>query len=314
MLTEKDHINIELYLSKQLQGEEKRSFEAELHSRPELMEEARFQRKLSQGLQIIGERKERTELKEYLNNIKTENTPSKGKTISFGEPKAIKKETRVIPMWQQNAFRIALAASFVGFLAVGSYYLFIKADSTNNTAILQTQSDSTKSNENPIKQVGEPIQDELLAFNENQKLSDAYYNDLPKFRSDAPSDLVNGIEFYYSKKPKEALKAFPKSLPVIKSEYSEAQKDSVQNRIDNITFYRGLSYLINKEDKNAIKDLQIASKSSDITIQEFATWYLALAYLHNNQINNAETTLKEIQNNEDSRFAPKASEILKKIK
>ncbi len=313
MLTEKDHINIELYLSKKLQGDEKSSFEAELRSRPELMEEARFQRKLSQGLQIIDERKERTELKDYLNNIKAENTVPEGKVISFGEPKATQKETKVISMWQQNAFRMALAASFVGFLAVGSYYLFIKTDPSNNTAN-NTKPDSTKANDEPIKQIEKPKQDELLALNDNQKLSDAYYNDLPKFRADAPSDLINGIEFYYAKKSKEALKVFPKGLPVIKNDYSEAQKDSVQNRIDNLTFYRGLSYLSNKEAKNAIKDLQIASKSSDITIQEFSTWYLALAYLRNNQIKEAKVTLQEIQENEDSRFAPKASEVLKKIK
>jgi hypothetical protein len=313
MLTEKDHINIELYLSKKLQGDEKSSFEAELRSRPELMEEARFQRKLSQGLQIIDERKERTELKDYLNNIKAENTVPEGKVISFGEPKATQKETKVISMWQQNAFRIALAASFVGFLAVGTYYLFMQTDPSNNTAN-NTKPDSTKTSEEPIKQIEEPKQDELLALNDNQKLSDTYYNDLPKFRSDAPSDLVNGIEFYYAKKSKEALKVFPKSLPVIKNDYSEAQKDSVQNRIDNLTFYRGLSYLSNKEAKNAIKDLQIASKSSDITIQEFSTWYLALAYLRNNQISEAKVTFQEIQANEDSRFAPKASEVLKKIR
>jgi hypothetical protein len=206
-----------------------------------------------------------------------------------------------------------LAASFVGFLAVGTYYLFMQADPTDNTAN-NTKPDSTKSSKEPIKQIEEPKQDELLALNDNQKLSDDYYNDLPKFRSDAPSDLVKGIEFYYAKKSKEALKVFPKGLPVIKSDYSESQKDSVQNRIDNITFYRGLSYLSNKEAKNAIKDLKIASKSSDITIQEFSTWYLALAYLRNNLIPEAKATLREIKENEDSRFAPKAGELLKKIK
>jgi hypothetical protein len=313
MLTEKDHINIELYLSKKLQGDEKTSFEAELRTRPELMEDASFQRKLSQGLQLIEERKERADLKDYLNNIKAENTTPKGNVISFGESKVAKKETKVISIWQQGAFRMALAASFVGFLAVGSYYLFIKTDPSNNTAN-NTKTDSTKSNEEPIKQIEEAKQGELLALNDSQKLSDAYYNDLPKFRSDAPSDLVNGIEFYYAKKSKEALKTFPKGLPIIKSAYSEAQKDSVQNRVDNITFYRGLSYLSNKEAKSAIKDLQIASKSNDITIQEFSAWYLALAYLRNNQIQEAKVILQEIQGNEDSRFAPKASEILKKIK
>lgn len=305
MITVKDLDKIELYLSKKFSVDEKKAFENELLQRPELLEETKFQRLLNIEIKIQKQERIKKYNTDFLEKINQSTTDKE-------EPKATQKETKVVSMWQQNTFRIALVASFVGFLAISTYYLFTQTDPINNTA--DNKPDSTKSTKEPIKQIEAPKQDELLALNDNQKLSDAYYNDLPKFRSDAPSDLINGIELYYANKPKEALKALPKGLPVIKNDYSDAQKDSVQNRIDNIAFYRGLSYLSNKDAKNAIRDLQIASKSSDITIQEFSTWYLALAYLRNNQVKDAKATLQEIQENEDSRFTTKSNEILKKIK
>ena len=320
MLSEKDYNNIESYLSKELQGEQKTTFEAELRSRSELMEEARLQRKISQGLQILAKRNERQELTIFLDKVKAEmpleTAALESKVISFEDPISNKNEVKVIPMWQTNTFRMALAASFVGALAVGNYYLFLKDEPTQGIA---TNKPKIETGETPkeiitISPNRSLPKEELLAFNDNQKLADSYYTDLPKFRSDVPSDLVSGIEAYYANKPEEAIKQLSKRFPTFKSDNTQTQNDSIQNRIDNLTLYRGLSHFKNKEALKAIQDLSIASKSEDIIIHEFADWYLALAYLKNNQITEAKKTLEEIRENDDSRFNGKALEILGKIK
>lgn len=320
MLTKKDNINIELYLSKELQGEEKVSFESELRSRPELMEEARFQMKILKGVQIIETRKKRSELKDYLNKInaepKIENSSDKNnsKIISLESSTVTTKEKKVISIWFQNHFRIALAASFAGILAIGSYYLSIN-DKTPTIAKIGSPKIKNKP-VLPSEKVKDQEfkQEELLALNDNQKLSDSYFTDVPEFRSDVPANLVKGINAFYLKDSKKALKLLPEVLPKIKEQYLQEQKDSVQNQIDNITFYRGVSYLKIKDLKNAIKNLEIASNSSDETIKEFSVWYLALAYLRDNQIKLSKNILHQIETTEESRFANKATELSNKIK
>jgi hypothetical protein len=320
MLTEKDNINIELYLSKELKGEEKVSFESELRSRPELMEEARFQMKIFKGLQIIETRKKRSELTDYLNKIKAEskieNSSDKtnGRIISLKDSEVATKEKKVISIWFQNPFRIALAASFAGILAIGSYYLSIN-DKTPTIAKIDSPKIKNKPELSSEKIKDQEFkQEELLALNDNQKLSDSYFTEVPEFRSDVPANLVKGINAFYMKDSKKALKLLPKVFPDIKEYYLQEQKDSVQNQIDNITFYRGVSYLKIKDLKNAIENLEIASNSSDETIKEFSVWYLALAYLRDNQIKHCKNILHQIETTEESRFANKATELLNKIK
>lgn len=109
MLTEEDYISIDLYLFKKLKGNEKIAFETELRSRPELMEEVRFQFKLLKGLQ----EREREVLRVFLAQVKNENSL------------VVKERTlrgKIIFLWQQNSIKLAIAASIICVLGF-VYYL-----------------------------------------------------------------------------------------------------------------------------------------------------------------------------------------------
>jgi len=115
MLIEEDHINIDLYLSKKLEGQKKIAFEAELRGRPELMEEVRFQFKLLKGMQEIEKKREREVLRVFLAKVKNENhLVLKERTL----------RGRIVFLWRQNASKLAIAASFIGIL--GAIYFLTK--------------------------------------------------------------------------------------------------------------------------------------------------------------------------------------------
>lgn len=317
MLTEKDHINLELYLSKKLEGSEKLSFEQELRLRPELMAEAKVQRKISLGLQELAKRKETEELRSFLEDVKKE-LVLETKEVSFVETSNHKKTGKIISLWNQSSFRLAIAASFAAIMGVVSYLFLTNKETINDVAdIKPSRKDSSWSISNPSFRVDSKKykeNTELLAMNENEKLYNQYYTDLPQFKGGLQADLVEGVNKYHQGKYKESLSILSKYEPSIGSNYSETQKDSVQNLIDNLAIYKGLCYLKLNQNAQAGIYLSTASQSNDPTINEFANWYLALNYIKTNQIDSAKIVLTEIINNEDSRFVTKANELLNKIK
>lgn len=79
---------------------------------------------------------------------------------------------------------------------------------------------------------------------------------------------------------------------------------------DEDRYYLGLSYLLNKQYKEAIQEFETTKIKSNRFSQEI-NWYLSLTYLLNQQNNKAKKVLKSIKTN-DWKYT-KAVELLKKL-
>lgn len=79
-------------------------------------------------------------------------------------------------------------------------------------------------------------------------------------------------------------------------------------------YYIGLSYLANKETRNAIPYLKNASNTFSPILKQKATWYLALAYLRNGDKTEAMQIFEKYGSDNKSIYHKQAKDVLKIIR
>jgi hypothetical protein len=110
-------------------------------------------------------------------------------------------------------------------------------------------------------------------------------------------DLQSGMAAYDAKDYKTAATAL--------SKYSAKGGDNAAR------VYLGISRLLTGQEKQAIQPLALAAQSVEPPIQEAALWYLSLAYLANDQPDEAQHTLRLLP--VDGIFGEQRQELLKKM-
>jgi hypothetical protein len=138
----------------------------------------------------------------------------------------------------------------------------------------------------------------------SEKLYRKYYTHynadvIVRTQNNKGSQLESGLQAYYRHEYDKAITIFS----------SIAETDS-GNYLAK--FYRGLTYLETGEQNAAIKSFRDIPDTWDSPFIEHRNWYLALALLHNNNIPEAESLLRQINNN-GGFYAGKAGEILKQL-
>lgn len=81
-----------------------------------------------------------------------------------------------------------------------------------------------------------------------------------------------------------------------------------KNYDSNAQFYLGLSYLLNNKTVDAIGALERTVDTATPPILEVAQWYLALAYIKNEQVPNAKNLLNNLTTNEE--YGERATNLL----
>ena len=90
--------------------------------------------------------------------------------------------------------------------------------------------------------------------------------------------------------------------------FTNHQKESYD---PNVQFYLGITQLLNKNPQKAVPTLERAVDSTAPPVQEAAQWYLALAYISNDQIPAAKSVLQTLQYNPI--YENKATEMLQEL-
>jgi hypothetical protein len=139
----------------------------------------------------------------------------------------------------------------------------------------------------------------LDAFNENYKPNFEDNFQTKNFDLKFDSNIKNGIAAYKSKN-------FDYAINLLKT---VATQNSDEIVIKN--YYLGVSFLAKNKVENAISSLLIAQKCTNTTIKDNADWYLALAYLKQNDKANMKAAFEKIATNKNSPYCKKAESLLK---
>ncbi len=205
---------------------------------------------------------------------------AKKKQESIGRLRAIHEELeaeghfdepKIIPFYQTTWFRYA--ASLTGILIIAGV-LFFRSNNTIDTAtsIATIQKDSISS---------------------PQSIDDKK-NTEPSTKSNMKPDAIQ-----YGK---------PNNTLILFEEYYTPLKDSIA-KIPHL--YDGLNALEVGDLDKAITQLKMVENSDNVTLKDYADWYLALAYLRNDQKKEAINVLKAIDHN--SIYKKQADSLLSKL-
>ncbi|QDK78883.1 hypothetical protein EXU85_09810 [Spirosoma sp. KCTC 42546] len=132
--------------------------------------------------------------------------------------------------------------------------------------------------------------------------SDELVKDFPSgtFSPDARTQLLDALATYKSGKYDQVI-AQLSTLP--------ADKKSIHYK----NYFLGLSYLANKQPKEAIPLLNKALSAPSAKIRQKSEWFLALAYVKNGQKEKALPILKTISTDKANPFQSLAKQVVKKI-
>jgi len=123
------------------------------------------------------------------------------------------------------------------------------------------------------------------SLSDTQKLGQKYLKPLPMLTNPDPNskdDYDMAFTAYDSRQYSEATKYFEKYL-------------EKSNKEENIKLYLGIAQLYAYKYKDALITLNSLKESEDSFVQIHITWYLALAYLHNDEEDRAKALLKQLK-------------------
>ncbi len=139
----------------------------------------------------------------------------------------------------------------------------------------------------------------------NETLFAEYYEPYPNLASSVRGELTEGklqdaLQQYDARAYKATLELLQKILAI-----------DPENAAAN--FYAGVSYLKIEESERAVASLQKALALNDPKFSEPAEWYLALAYLQKNDVENTRARLKEILA-KDRAFKEQAARLSERLR
>jgi len=145
----------------------------------------------------------------------------------------------------------------------------------------------------------------LLFFSDpsSQELFDEYYrpyyNVLTSGERSGEKTEMDAMSLYERGRYQEAITAFQEEIKDPSSQTA-------------LVFYLGLSYLAADQPLKAIENIEKVISGPASVLQEPAQWYLGLAYLKAEDIENAQRVFREIQNTSGS-YQDQSSEILDQL-
>jgi hypothetical protein len=279
-LSEETFNEIHRYLSGAGTQEERADFERRLETDEILAAEVRTQRRIRSGLKA-------NEYKKLFKEIHAE-LQSEGALPINPQP----GEKREISIWWPY---MAAAASVL--LAIGLIWYF--NSTPKNTPIA--------SETPPIEKPA--IQDTSIRI-EPAKTPDTTKTITPKekparptapnvIKSDFFADYFNANVTLESPFPKEKLGISPSAFR--------------QWRSDTAHVYEGVRYLAQLESKLALQELAQVENSRFSQVKIQTEWYIALAYLQQNDLKNCKEQLKKVIANPENTYSRQAMELLGKI-
>ena len=308
-LKPEDIKQINLYLHQLMEKDELQAFEIKLKNNPELAGEVEV-RRIAQVYQFI---KTKDQLKELRDQMMADGELKEKKDdLPIGSIPGIKKEEspesdepttgKVISLWPK---RLALAAAILGVMSVGAWFLINQKNPSKDIA--------TKPSIEQEDGKTEPVNPSTIDM-VNGLLSEARQP-----RENVPDALKDAVKAFESEKNEEAIKLLrnQKGNVIVKpgkdGEYGASQEEI--EMADPVfeayrKFYLGVSYLQKGDSQKALVYLKQVKKP----LVGDARWYMALAYLKNNQPVLARPILKEISSNTNAPYSSEAELLLKELK
>ena len=308
-LKPEDIKQINLYLHQLMEKDELQAFEIKLKNNPELAGEVEV-RRIAQVYQFI---KTKDQLKELRDQMMADGELKEKKDdLPIASIPGIKREEglnndesstgKVISMWPK---RLALAAAILGVMSVGAWFLINQKNPSKDIA--------TKPSIEQEDGKTEPVNPSTIDM-VNGLLSEARQP-----RENVPDALKDAVKAFESEKNEEAIKLLrnQKGNVIVKpgkdGEYGASQEEI--EMADPVfeayrKFYLGVSYLQKGDPQKALVYLKQVKKP----LVGDARWYMALAYLKNNQPVLARPILKEISSNTNAPYSSEAELLLKELK
>jgi tetratricopeptide (TPR) repeat protein len=202
-----------------------------------------------------------------------------------------KKETNIISISKKSRFAIwQIAAAFIGLVGViglmwnymsdhstQTNQVIVNVDNDSTQHIVQTDSLTNKSNENPIVQ--SPALKDKIIFNPVAEPEILAYANLANEIYDEPSNLYSNLK---SDNNENSQNEYTQSLQLFKrKEYKKALTklgSPTKNEESNIAYLRGHIYFNLKDYNAAIKYWEPITKDDLLPHYNEARWYLLLAY------------------------------------
>jgi len=265
---------IDRFLLNQMNSDEKKNFESHMDNNPGLKKTVDAQKL------IVEEIKERESfmaiLEEAENSAKLESNKS---ASSIKEEKISNNKHKTFQL--NYKWTLSIAAAIIGI----AFIIWQPHKSSNqdifNTYTLAYASSNILESDNTIKTRGGNIFFENLNPTDNSKISEA-------------------LNLYYNKEY-GAAKAIFEQVLVPKEKNNE------------LVLYMAICQLFSSDINNAINNLTYLSSLKNYVFKDQVNYYLALAYIKNNQISKARTVLSNIQKS-DSEYATTAAEMLNKMR
>lgn len=240
-----------------------------------------------------------------------------------------KERASTLPIW----IKVAVAASVIGILALGIVW-FLPQKSTElktskaNTNIPTNQVTTANKSQSPVAGTtldSTAFPSSVAAVTEQNKGAQKdSLNVLPKakretlfaryFKPDAPPEqhdefLNDAVSFY---RKEEYAKAAAEFDPVASTSTTRGETPDDATIIFQARYYQALSYLALGNATKAITILKKASTDNHL-LRIKVQWYLALAYLKNNQVNEARHLLTRLAQRESRQYRQKAENLLKEL-
>ena len=218
--------------------------------------------------------------------------------------------------------QLTVAAGIIGIVTLSVTWYFHNADYSNvsitnkipDTSSLpdsMSKNNLAKKDENPIKTDKDKHRQEMVEVQPATLFADYFKPDAVPADKEGP--LEDAFAYYESKKYRDAIAAIESAdLNIITRGEEPDQKLSAFYA----RYYKGLSYLANKNIQKAIPELQGALTHSPGQLFKIkAQWYLALAYLKDDGLKKATQFLKYVaHNNQETEYKLKAQKLLRELK
>lgn len=308
MENEYNYERIDAFLEGELQGAELTAFEQELNSNDELVDGVFWAKAIKGGIEKHQKRSEISNLLETIhcdleeegvfNDIEeyTEREVIIGKAVQKAIKTDYKKELRDLHLELEKegklnvaratgkvkrltAVRYFAAAAVIGLLLVAGLFYFPKGEQ-----------DIFANNFEPYEDV--LSEDVEIVLSERGAALDV----------EALEALQKGLKDYQKEN-------FEQAIPVFEQYLKSSAKDYKTN---DVQFYLAVSNLAVGNKLKAIESFEKLLKSEKFKLKTATQWYLALAYLQNNQNEQAKPLLEILKTNE--KYADKAQKILEGLK
>lgn len=281
---EENFNKIHQFLRQELSIEERKTFENEVNKNPVLMKAVATQRRIKVGLKVNNYKAQFKAIHTKLQNenalpdLEFENYQSEAKIIKVSSNKSFVKYS-------------ALAASIILLIGVG-LFLFTKKETNEQLA---KQNTFIKGRDKDEKNIITPI--------DKQSKEQLTKKDIPK----------KGLDFQ-----KEFAQNFD-SIPKIESPFNTEKFGVSPTKInaweaDTLLLRKGISLLVVRQTKAAIEILRKSENSHFKEIKSQSAWYLALAYLQENNKDFLRKQLEKNIANKDLLYTEKSRKLFERIK